>query len=226
MRKRAAFLLFALLWLVTSCTPSARPDDGYDESLNKDGNNEALDFVSDGRRPQGKRFNMIGYSRQSGNELYNATDGGAVPGPDVYIDRTVLARQIAFLTNKLPKVDETAVLVTDDQVLIGVKGKEEKPDENTLYEAKRTALSLTPRYFKINVTGDPEAREQIIRIGSQTGSTRERVKFNQQEMERLIERMDRTPLDLKRGREGEFYSQKGKPMSHKRFTPSAGDLSH
>lgn len=200
MKKKAVFILIALLSMVVSCTPTARPDDSYDESLYNNENNDIL-YVRDNRRPQGKRFNMIGYSRQTGNERYNATDGGAVPGPDVYIDRTALARQVAFLTNKLPKVDETAVLVTDDQVLIGVKGTGDKPDSDTLYEAKRTALSLTPRYFKIHVTGDQEARKQIVRIGSKAGATRERVKFNQQEMERLLERMgDNTPLDLKRNR--------------------------
>ncbi|WP_309866087.1 YhcN/YlaJ family sporulation lipoprotein [Desmospora profundinema] len=222
--KRLIVILFVCLWMTTSCAPAARPDNGYNESLYREPEG-AMEYVRDDRRFRGAQFDMIGYSRQTGNEMYNATDGGAVPGPDVYIDRNVLARHIAFLTTKLPQIDDAAVLVTDDQVLIGVTGREGKPDEDTLYEAKRTALSLTPRYFKIHVTGDPEARSQIMNIGSQAGTAR--ATLNGQEMEELLERMGAdTPLDQRFEREDEPFSQGKRPMTHKRMTPSAGELSH
>lgn len=224
--KRLLMVALAGLWMLTSCTPAARPDDGYDESLYRQPDG-AMEYVRNDRgHRQGKPFSMLGYSRQNGNEMYNATDGGSVPGPDVYIDRNVLARHIAFLTTKLPQVDDAAVLVTDDQVFIGVSGSEGTPDEDTLYETKRTALSLTPRYFKIHVTGDPQLKGQIMNMGNHAGITRGGV--NRQEMEQLLERMGRidTKLDRRYEREDAPDSQGTHPMTNKRFPASAGDLSH
>ncbi|MFC4076108.1 YhcN/YlaJ family sporulation lipoprotein [Salinithrix halophila] len=196
--KRIAGILAVLLLGSTACTPAERPDDGYDESLYRNDNRKGVDFIRQ-QRPQGRDYNQVGFGRQKGNELYNATDGGAVPGPDVYIDRNVLARQIAFLTTKLPRVEDCSVIVTDDQVLIGVKGNGKRVSRKTLYEAKRTALSLTPRYYHVHVTGDPKLRNRINQIGQRTLGTPEKIGTQRKEMERLVDEMrDGAPPDINR----------------------------
>ncbi|EGK07833.1 hypothetical protein HMPREF9374_3553 [Desmospora sp. 8437] len=194
--KRWLYPLVALILFTSACNnPSARPErpnDSYDESLYENRDKNALDYVTDrGRRPQHDRYNQIGFSRQTGNELYNATDGGAVPGPDVYINRSALARQISFLASKLPQVDDAIVVVTDDKVLIGVNADQGKISDKTLYEVRRTAWSLTPRYYQVYVTRDAAIRNKLNRIGQHAGGTQEKMRMSREEMEDLVSRMDR-----------------------------------
>lgn len=192
--KRWFFPVLAAFLFTGACTPGTaeRPNDGYDESLYENRQNNALDYVTDGgNRPRYSRYNQIGFSRQKGREVYNATDGGAVPGPDVYINRSALARQISFLSTKLPRVDDATVVVTDDKVLIGVKADNGKISDKTLYEVRRTAWSLTPRYYKVYVTRDGAVRNELNRIGQQAGNSQEKTGMSRKRMEDLVDRMDR-----------------------------------
>lgn len=190
--KRLLFPILALCLALSACAPAERPNDGYDESLYPDPQGGAYDYLTNnGRRPRGDRYNTIGFSHQKGNELYNATDGGAVPGPDVYINRTALARQISFLSTKLPSVDDATVLVTDDKIFIGVKNHNKKILDDTLYEVRRTAWSLTPRYYQIYVTNDENTRKKLLRIGRRVGGSQQNIRMNKEEMEDLTDQMNK-----------------------------------
>lgn len=170
------FAVFIMV-LTVACNQLQRsdhPDEGYDESLYNENDNPQIGYVGnpvDRNPPNGRNYSKMGFSRQQGKELHNATDGGSVPGPDVYIDRNVLARQISFLTTKLPEVEDTTVVVTDDHVFIGLQGKKGSVSDKTKYEAKRTALSLTPRYYKILVTSDSKMKQRLNDIGSKLKQT-------------------------------------------------------
>lgn len=192
--KHGLYILVTLSLLASACTPSAapeRPNDSYDESLYEDRDKNALDYVTNrDKRPQHDHYNQIGFSRQKGKERYNATDGGAVPGPDVYINRSALARQISFLATKLPQVDDAIVVVTDDQVLVGVKGNQGKISDKTLYEVRRTAWSLTPRYYQVYVSRDASIRNRLNRIGQHAGGSQEKIRMSREEMEDLIRQMN------------------------------------
>ncbi|OYD07239.1 YhcN/YlaJ family sporulation lipoprotein [Paludifilum halophilum] len=192
--KRVALCLAAFLLIATvSCNSMGRldrPQDSYDESLYRKEQGAVREFLGNPRghrRLQGKEYQPIGYSRQrqKGNQYYNATDGGGVPGPDVYIDREALARQIAHLTTQLPQVDDAAVVVTDDQVFVGVKGDKKEVSDKTVYEARRTALSLTPRYYQIHVTKDPKLRQKLTRIGDRVRGEG----LNQRDREQLLQQL-------------------------------------
>jgi hypothetical protein len=192
------WMLTALCLLGTvACQPNARPDDGYDESLYQDGN-RGYGYVTN-RRPQGTNANPLGYSRQRGNEFRNATDGGALPGPDVYIDRNSLARQIAYLSTKLPDVSDAAVLVTASHVFIGVEGNNgARPSQKALYETRRTALSLTPRYYQVYVSGKPGFKKRLQEIGAKAMGTREKLTLTTQEINGLMQDLDQPPLRVRK----------------------------
>ncbi|PTX59075.1 sporulation lipoprotein YhcN/YlaJ [Melghirimyces profundicolus] len=190
--KRYLFPVMALFLALSACAPAERPNDGYDESLNPDTQNGAYDYVTNkGRRPRQNFYNEIGFSRQKGREYYNATDGGAVPGPDVYINRSALARQISSLSTRLPTVDDATVVVTDDKVFIGVKNNKGNISDDTLYEVRRTAWSLTPRYYQVYVTKNDTIRKELMNIGRKAGNAQQNHRLNKEEMEDLVDRMDR-----------------------------------
>ena len=63
----------------------------------------------------------------------------------------------------LPNVKESTVLVTDDHVFVGIVPK--KKDQKTVKEAKRTAESVTPRYFRIHVTDSKSLQSSINELG-------------------------------------------------------------
>lgn len=125
---------------------------GYDT---RDPNREKEDrFLGQGQ-------NEIGYFRYDPSYYKNSQSGTADPG--IRIDRPTLAKYIAGLVADLPNVKESTVLVTDDHVFVGIVPK--KKNQKTVQEAKRTAESVTPRYFRIHVTDSKSLQSSINELG-------------------------------------------------------------
>lgn len=91
--------------------------------------------------------------------------------PNVFIDRSILAKHISQMLISLPQVKASTVLVTDDHVFLGVqqrpapKGSKPMTGKQLDYEAKRVAQSVTPRFFKVHVTHRADLEREINQIG-------------------------------------------------------------
>lgn len=91
--------------------------------------------------------------------------------PDVYIDRSILAKHIAQLVASLPQAHQPTTLVTDDHVFIGLhykstsKGQKPMSKEQVKKEVRKIAESVTPRYYKIHVTDRSQLETKMKNIG-------------------------------------------------------------
>lgn len=110
----------------------------------------------------GQGQNEIGYFRYDPD--YYKTDQSQFAETGIRIDRPTLAKHIASLVAVLPNVKESTVLVTDDHVFVGIIPKKNK-DAKTVKEAKRTAESVTPRYFRVHVTDSKQLHSSINELG-------------------------------------------------------------
>jgi Sporulation lipoprotein YhcN/YlaJ (Spore_YhcN_YlaJ) len=138
--------------------------------------------------------NEIGYFRYNPANYHTANGGNT--GPNVYIDRPLLSKHIAQLVTVLPDVKESTVLVTDDHVFVGIKTKDGKHNPKTTKEAKRTAESITPRYFKVHVTDSQKLESRINNIGMRMRTNHD-VEGVRGDLEQLLRNMgDDTPPDM------------------------------
>ncbi len=89
----------------------------------------------------------------------------------VYVDRQLMASYIAHLVKGIPEVGSSTVLVTDDHVFVNVGTKQtdqDKAKHSIAYiqdQVRKTALSVTPRYYQIKVSTDESTNQKLINIG-------------------------------------------------------------
>lgn len=203
------FILLVSSLLALSIYGCAPNNDNEEQGMENQGNREPLyreqnndtrfgavrnDTINGDEEAKGGGQNEIGYFKYIPENYVNKN--GANTGNNVFIDRPLLARQIAQMVTVLPNVKDGTALVTDDHVFIGVTTKNGKIDKKTAKEAKRTAESLTPRYFKIHVTSDKKLNDDIKSIGMRM-STNDDLEGVRGDLEDLLRKMgDDTPPDV------------------------------
>lgn len=206
MNRGLIIIISSLILLITSACGGNQQGGGRQgaqtnvEPLYREQNNDTRigmvrnDQINGDESARGGGQNEIGYFRYNPDHYINQK--GRAAGPDVFVDRTVLARHIAQLVTVLPNVKEATALVTDDHVFIGVATKNNKLDAKTVKEARRTAESVTPRYYRIHVTTDKNLNSQIQRVGMRMAGNRD-VQGIRGDLEQLLRKMgDETPPDL------------------------------
>lgn len=102
-----------------------------------------------------------------GYATYTKRDMNAQQASTFYVDRNVLARAVSTVVTSIPGVEKANVLVTDEDIFVGLPGVKNK---STLNKAKLSAWSISPRYYKIYVTGDHKVINQVNKLVNQTGS--------------------------------------------------------
>ncbi len=158
---------FLMIIMITSaCALKNQPDTSSERSIYQGGNKRTEFYDSnfgDPSRISNGPNNTVGYVRYSKDNFQNTTNKETA-----YIDRTILAEHIASLVSQLPRVKEATVLVTDDHVFIGIDEENGKRlDTSTVNQARRTAMSATPRFYKIHITEDSTLRKRIDQLGGQ-----------------------------------------------------------
>lgn len=208
MKRWMVFLLSCLFaFSISACSPDNRGENqrnqgmenqGYQEPLYREQNNDTRigrtrnDSINGNEEARGGGQNEIGYFKYNPQNYANKTAGET----DVFVDRPLLARHIAEMVTNLPNVKDATALVTDDHVFIGVNTKNGKVDQKTAKEAKRTAESLTPRYYRVHVTSDKSLNDQITNIGMRM-STNNDVEGVRGDLEELLRKLgDDTPPDV------------------------------
>lgn len=206
--------LFTFSLVSVACTTAERPDDVnnrqnnalYQEEDGYYGNR----FISNGNGAihndnlgprndptQGLRGqNEIGFVRMNRANHNQGRDGrgGRTQGSDLYIDRHALANHIGSLVTANPDIRDSLVLVTDDHVFVGVddvRGK--KLDKKTMDRVRRTALSVTPRYYDVHVTDDRDMLRRMTDIGHRLTRTGHRGDYREDISTILREMGDDTP---------------------------------
>lgn len=169
-------LCVCLFFLVSACNSDREEAGGKKEMDRNEGSMYQDDtaktrFGYDTRDPNrdkedrflGQGQNEVGYFRYNPEHYKGNQSLAADPG--IRVDRPTLAKHIASLVAVLPNVKESTVLVTDDHVFVGIIPKKGQQDQKTVKEAKRTAESVTPRYFRIHVTDSENLQSSINELG-------------------------------------------------------------
>ncbi len=105
-------------------------------------------------------------TKNYGYATYTKRDMNSQQASSFFVDRNVLARAVSTVVTSIPGVEKANVLVTDEDLFIGLPGVINK---STLNKAKLSAWSMSPRYYKIYVTGDQEVINQVNRLVNQSG---------------------------------------------------------
>ncbi|WP_249871185.1 YhcN/YlaJ family sporulation lipoprotein [Oceanobacillus saliphilus] len=129
---------------------------------------------------------QIGYVRYTKEQFENDTESN---NKEITVDRHAMADMITRIILQNDDFNEVATLVTDQEVLIAYD-RTEAINENTAADvAKRTAMSIMPRYFDIYVT-DNEAL--VYDIQSLHNSTTENRNYDNT-IDQIIEEMQKSP---------------------------------
>lgn len=121
----------------------------------------------------------IGYAHISSSNLRsNAVN-------QVYVDRDALARAIGNVTASIPGVKTATVLVTDEEVFVGLlsRGTDRQAAKN---KARMSAMSVTPRYYKVYVTDNQQMISEMSRIASRTSNVNANITQDERSIDSLI----------------------------------------
>ncbi|GAA0430818.1 MAG: YhcN/YlaJ family sporulation lipoprotein [Bacillota bacterium] len=131
------------LLLITGCANNNNAIDERDQIRNElDPNQELRAPAEDGADDK------LGYVRYTKEQMENNTE----KNHSVSIDRTEMANMITRIMLRGDAFDEVATLVTDEEVLIAYQKSGRYDQDRTADMAKRTAMSVMPRYFKVYVS--------------------------------------------------------------------------
>lgn len=195
-----AIISFTLLFSFTACNANNEVRENQenhrmDQSINQDDQNQTR-YGYENRNPNPNQEDQ--YLNRGQNEIgyfrYNPVHYQNTPQTAQYsFDRPILAKQIASLVAVLSNVKESTVLVTDDHVFVGIITKNGKRDAKTVKEARRTAESLTPRYFQVHVTDSKKLESTINQLGLRMQGDGD-IEGNADSLNDLLRRMgDDTP---------------------------------
>jgi hypothetical protein len=149
-----------------------------DLGMNRDFN---LDRTPDPGTTNG--FNQVPY----GYMEHSADDPDVIYagyGANMNIDRQLLADGVAQIVVGLQNVQHAAVLITDDECIIGFQGLENNNTDELREQVELSGLSLTPRWFKVYATSDI----QLIR-GIRNSSNFQDAQHTEDQIDQQIEQI-------------------------------------
>ncbi|HZG70842.1 MAG TPA: YhcN/YlaJ family sporulation lipoprotein [Chondromyces sp.] len=145
--------------------------------LNDNGNNNNNNNGNNDNRNNNNRHNNNNNSKAFG---YVRQQSSPVPGETISqkdmptLDREKTADAISRLCLSNPGVKDSAVLVTDEEVLIAydTDANTKKDRQYTAEQVRRTAESVVPSWYHIYVTDDTALRRDIENIASMDATRR------------------------------------------------------
>lgn len=115
---------------------------------------------------------------------------------NVYVDRDALAKAVGNVTASCPGVQRSTVLVTDKEVFVGVHTQ--GADAHTAKkQAKMNAESVSPRYYKVYVTDNPNDIQEIARVASRSSNVSTARTEDAKSIDTLVKRMGGTSHNVK-----------------------------
>ncbi|SDM14043.1 YhcN/YlaJ family sporulation lipoprotein [Sediminibacillus halophilus] len=156
LNKRKGFpLLLVILLMASGCATGNRgADPEVDRSL---GGTETNSDQGAGNVDKNDVTSKLGYVRYKKDELNNDEESRQM----VSIDRNKMADTITRMILRYDGFEEAATLVTDDEVLIAYHRPENMEREKAASIAKKTAMSLMPRYYDIVVSDKDVSFQEI-----------------------------------------------------------------
>lgn len=203
MKRIICAMMVAILSLTAVACGTPKPEmGGVTEPLYRDAKHKSRfgmvrnDMINGNERLHTGGQNEIGYFKYNPVNYHHTNGQGQAPGPDVFIDRALLARHVAQLVTVLPNVKDATALVTDDHIFLGVTPKNGHLDGTTTKEAKRTAESVTPRYYKVHVMSSHTLEKEVGSVGMRMRGSND-VEGIKGDLEKLLRKLgDTSPPDV------------------------------
>ncbi|WP_226376934.1 YhcN/YlaJ family sporulation lipoprotein [Oceanobacillus halotolerans] len=115
------------------------------------------DYTNQNTTSNEELHDKIGYVQYTREELENDQEQNR----EITMDRNAMANIITRNVLRSDGFDEVATLVTDEEVLIAYRKDDEADAENVADIAKKTAMSMMPRYFEIYVSDNETLMKDI-----------------------------------------------------------------
>ncbi|NRR04154.1 YhcN/YlaJ family sporulation lipoprotein [Brevibacillus sp. RS1.1] len=115
---------------------------------------------------------------------------------NVYVDREALAKAVGNVTASCPGVQRSTVLVTDKEVFVGLhtQGADARTAKK---QARMNAESVSPRYYKVYVTDNPNDIQEIARVASRSSNVSTARTEDARSIDTLVKRMGGTSHNVK-----------------------------
>ncbi|TQK54247.1 sporulation lipoprotein YhcN/YlaJ [Brevibacillus sp. AG162] len=115
---------------------------------------------------------------------------------NVYVDRNTLAQAVGNVTASCPGVQRSTVLVTDREIFVGLntQGADARTAKK---QAKMNAESVSPRYYRVYVTDNPNDIQEIARVASRSSNVSTARTEDANSIDTLVKRMGGTPQPTK-----------------------------
>lgn len=128
---------------------------------------------------------QMGYAQIDRNQMRTAGVN------NVFVDRDALAKAVGNVTASCPGVQRSTVLVTDEEIFVGLnaQGADAKTAKK---QAQMNAMSVSPRYYKVYVTDNPNDVQEIARVASRSSNVQSAGTEADRSIDTLIKRMGGT----------------------------------
>ncbi|MBY7143990.1 YhcN/YlaJ family sporulation lipoprotein [Virgibacillus sp. NKC19-3] len=127
----------------------------------------------------------LGYVRYTNDQVDNDQEGNR----NITIDRNEMANMITRVILRNDGFEEVATLVTDGEVLIAYEKEQDMDGATAADIAKKTAMSIMPRFFEIYVSENEVLMEDIESLSNSTTENRN----YDNTIDRIIEEMKKSP---------------------------------
>ncbi|MBO8163370.1 MAG: YhcN/YlaJ family sporulation lipoprotein [Brevibacillus sp.] len=107
---------------------------------------------------------------------------------NIYLDRDALAQIVGNVTASVPGVNTSTVLVTDEEIFVGLDLANRKQADSIKKKAKMNAWSVSPRWFKVYVTDNRQTIADLSRIASRTADVNAAGYHDDTRIDNLIRR--------------------------------------
>ncbi|WP_110113772.1 YhcN/YlaJ family sporulation lipoprotein [Bacillus sp. CGMCC 1.16541] len=157
------YMLMGMLTIsiaVTGCQEQNNVTEEDGQALHQNGNTINVSETNDMYNQDKKKNNRYGYVRHQKSPVANENQMAQNIST---FDREQAADSISRLSTATPNVNDVAVLVTDEEVLIVYKTDTQNRSE-TADQVKRTAMSVVPRYYHVYVSDNPSHMADIERF--------------------------------------------------------------
>ncbi|WP_139490727.1 YhcN/YlaJ family sporulation lipoprotein [Brevibacillus dissolubilis] len=142
------------------------------------------------RSTERNAMNKMGYFKVDRNSMRTNSD----QLNSVYVDRDALAQVVGNVTASVPGVNNTTVLVSDEEVFVGIRTENNRDGKTATTKARMNAMSVSPRYFKVYVTNNQAMIDELSRIASRgTNTNNLSLRNNDRTIENLVRRFGGTP---------------------------------
>ncbi|MEC2159015.1 YhcN/YlaJ family sporulation lipoprotein [Virgibacillus halodenitrificans] len=186
MMKRKLYWSFILAtFVITGCANNDNAMNDREDIVNE------MDPSTELQAPRDQELNdRLGYVRYTKDQLENSDEINHT----AKMDRTEMANMITKMILRSDNFNEVATLVTDKEVLIAYELKPEAQKEYASDIAKKTAMSVMPRYFEIYVSDNENLIQDIHSLHNSNSS--ERNDFDNT-IDTIIKEMKKSPQGLK-----------------------------